>query len=777
MFRYAFTRYAAIALALSAYSAVEAHAQAPLVPDPKAPVLGPIGPLGVQRGTTIDLTLTGSNLAGPTALLLSFPAKVTIPSEGNNGKDNGKLLVKLEVPAHAPLGFHSLRLSTVHGMSNFRIFCVDDLPQVLANDTNRARDKAQEVPVPCVVAGRCSVSEAADWYKITAKAGQRISFEVLGRRLGSSLDPQITVYNPRTNREVLGGHSNDAPGLQTDPRLTLTFKDAGDYLVEVRDVSYRAGGDYWYRLRIGDFPCATTPIPLAVKRGSQTAVNFAGPNVNGVAAVEVLAPNDPSATAIQVAPRGPSGLYGWPVSLALSDFDELVEQEPNNEPSKANRVPLPGAITGRFLEKGDVDQYVFAAKKGQRLIIEARAHDLHSPAEVYMVLRDAKGNQLQASNPAAAPRLDFTPPADGDYTLSVEHLHYWGGPDETYRITFAPYEAGFDLSIDLDRFGVAQAGTTLIPIHVVRRDYPGPIEVSVQSDTLTGTVTIPAGQPAQPKQPAGQLPLAAAAGTPVGPHTITVQGKATINGKLFKTIASVREIVSKEMAELPVPPAQFWTPIAIAVTEKLPYSLAATFDQLPGRPGEPVSLTVVATRDAGFDGEIVLTATGLPANVAAAMKNIPAKSKEIKVQLNPAANAAAGTFPITIVGHAKHKDIDFEVKTAPVQLVLAEKPPFALTAKFDAPSTMAGKTVTLNVVATRSPGFTGEIALIPGGVPPNVTPMVKNITANSNEAKLQFSAAANALPGQYAIVVTGKSKHNNKEYSVSAPPVSLVLTK
>jgi hypothetical protein len=768
-----------LALAALLSSGPRALSQQPaLAPDPKAPVLNPVAPLGVQRGTSIDLTLTGSNLAGPAGLLLSFPARVTIPTGENNGKDNGKLLVHLDVPADAPLGFHSIRLATSRGMSNFRIFCVDDLPQVLANGKNRSQAAALEVPIPCVVAGRCDAAESADWYKVTVSAGQRVSFEVLGRRLGSSFDPQITVFDPRTKREVIGGHSNDAPGLQTDPRLTLTFKNAGDYFVEIRDVSYRGAGDYWYRLRIGDFPCATTPMPLAIRRGSQRTVTFAGPNVAGVQPVEVLAPNDRTESAIQVAPRGANGLYGWPVSLALSDVDELLEQEPNNEPAKANRLIVPCAVTGRFLEKGDLDYYVFAAKKGERVIIDAYTHDLHSPAEVYMVLRDAKGNQLQASNPANAPRLDFTAPADGDFTLSVEHLHYWGGPDETYRVTVVPYERGFDLSVDLDRFGVPRGGSVAIPVHVSRHDYGGPIEVSVLGgDGLAGTLTIPAGQPADPKQPAGQLQLAAQDSLSLGPKTIVVQGKAVINGKLYTTTGSVRGVVSREMAELPVPPQQLWNPVAVGVTEKVPFSLAAHVEGAPTTPGEPVPLTIVAKRIAGFDGEIVLSAAGLPANVTAALTNIAAKVTEIKGQLSTAANAAPGQFGVTIVGHAKYKDIDFEVKAPVAQFSLVEKPPFTLTAKFDAPSTMAGTDAGLTVIATRAPGFEGEIALTLRGVPANVTPTLKNIPAKANEIKLRLSAAANALPGQYAIIVTGKGKHNNKEFSVNAPAASLVVTK
>jgi hypothetical protein len=655
-------------LALALAGPATAQQPPPVAPNPMAPVLKPVVPLGMQRGTTLDVTLTGANLADPTGVWASFPAKVTIPTEGNNGKESGKLVVRLEVPADAPMGFHTLRLATGRGMSNLRMFCIDDLPQVLRADSNRTRATAQAVPVPCVVCGKAD-TEVSDWYKVSVKAGERVSFEVLGRRLGSALDPQLTLYDPRTGKELPGGHSNDAPGLQTDPRLTYTFKEAGDYLVEVRDVSYRGGDDFHYRLRIGDFPCATTPVPLAVKRGAKTTVHFAGPAVEGAAPVAVTAPTDPDVQAVWVTPKGANGLHGWPVSLLLSDLDETVEQEPNNELAKANRVPVPGAVTGRFLEKGDVDYYVFAAKKGQRYVIDGQTGDLHSPTELYMAVKDAKGAQLQASNPMAGARLDFTPQADGDFYLAVEHLHSWGGPSETYRIAITPYEPGFELSVGIERFDVSQSGVLAIPILVQRRDYTGPIEVSVVGAGLSGTLTIPAGAPAQPNLPAGVLAVTAAADLPLGPREFKVVGKATVNGKEVVRYASVRAAVSQALANLPVPPRTMYEQLFVAITEKAPFTLSAKFDQESAMPGKPAPLTVTVTRDPGFTAEIALTAVGLPPNVAPALKPIPANMDEVKVQLNPAANAPVGSFTITINGKAKHQNKDFSA-SALVPLVL-----------------------------------------------------------------------------------------------------------
>jgi dienelactone hydrolase len=291
---------------------------------------------------------------------------------------------------------------------------------------------------------------------------------------------------------------------------------------------------------------------------------------------------------------------------------------------------------------------------------------------VYLLLKDAMGAKVQESNPMAAARIDFTAAVDGDYTLAVEHLHYWGGPSEAYRLTFMPYEPGFDLSVALDRFDVAQGGTVSFPILATRRDYTGPIEVSVLGKGLSGQVTIEAGKPAQPTQPAATLTVNAAPDLEMGPSDFKLRGKATINGKEVIQYVSVRAVLSREMANLAVPPHQLFTTFGLAVTEKAPFILAARFDEPSTVPGKSIGLTVTVTRAAGFTEQVTLSATGLPANVAPALKNIPANANEVKVQLNPAANAPIGQFPVTITGKAKHNGYDFSASAAPVQLVITK---------------------------------------------------------------------------------------------------------
>jgi hypothetical protein len=712
----------------------------PIAPNPQAPLLSMPAPMGVQRGTMLDLTLTGTNLAGPTAAWTSFPAKIVIPTENKNGSDNTKLQIKMEVPADAPLGFHALRLATTRGMSNLRLFCVDDLPQVVKAETNKNKSTPQAVPVPCVVAGRVD-AEQGDYYKITVAAGQRVSFDVLGRRLGGPIDPQLTLYDLKSGREI--AFVNDTPGCQTDPRLTHVFKEAGDYLVEVKDVLFRGGADYVYRLRIGDFPCATVPIPMAAKRGSKVKVDFAGPMVEGVAPVEVTVPTDPAVTTVWVAPKGASGLHGWPVALGVSDLDESVEKEPNNEPAKANPISVPGAVTGRFQQGDDVDCYRFTAKKGQKIQIDAETLELYSPTLTYLVVKNAKGAELAKSAPAAAPpldqRIDFTAPDDGDYILEVSHLTYLSGPSEAYRVTLVLPAPDFDLTLGIDRYDLAPGSVAGMTLQVNRRGYTGPIEVELQGPMgLFGKKTIPAGATAS------VLLVEAKPELPKGAYVVSVLGRATIDGKSVTRPASVRTPIVQSLGGLAFPPRHLHTQIALAVKERAPFQLITKFDPDSGVPGLPLAMTIQVKRDEGFDDAITLNPPGgLPPNLPVPKLAPIAKGQnEVKIKLDLNPKVPFGDYVIFVSGAAKHQGKDYLASSVPTTLAITK--PFALKVEPDSLSLAPGAKGKVKIAVTRKGGYNGPIAIELRNLPANVTGAKGAIAMGQNMLELEVTAAANA---------------------------------
>jgi hypothetical protein len=747
----------------------------PVPPNPQAPVLTAVAPLGLQRGTSQEVLLTGNNLAGPTGVYASFPAKITIPRRGRAGQDNTRLAVWIAVPPDAPLGYHTLRLATTRGISNLRMFCIDDLPQVAEVATNRDRATPQELPVPCVVNGKVD-AEKSTWFHISVNAGDRLSFDVLGRRLGSPIDPQISIYEAKSKREV--AHDNDAPGCQTDPRLSHVFKQGGAYLIEVKDVLNRGGPDYFFRLRIGDFPLATVPVPMAAQRGQKVVVEFAGPAVAGVKPVTLTVPSDPLATTVWVAPRGASGLHGWPVALAVSDFPELVEQEPNNEPAQANRIPVPGGMTGRFQVSDDTDYYIFSAKKQQKLTIEAQTLELHSPTLVYMVVRNAKTKaELAKTNPQANPpadqTIDFTPPEDGDYLLEVQHLNYAGGPSEAYHLTIVPNRPSFELTAGIERYDLAAGGFVAIVVNVKRVNYNGPIDLSVIGPKgLSGTAAIAAGQPA------GVLLVKAAPDLPLGPYLLTVVGEATIDKEPVRQLLNVRSSVSLSLSNLPFPPRDLSTRIAVAVREPAPFALVAKLDQDGAVPGLPATIKLIAQRDKGFEEDIVLNpVTGLPPGVPApALKPIAKGLKEVTFQLQLPAKLPPGPAFLMFSGKAKQGGKEITVQAAPLVLDFINQP-FELKVAPAPVQLTPGEAVKLKVTAARKGGYNGPIAVEVRNLPAKVTAAKGTIPMGKDEVEVEIRAEADAPPASKTDVQVGGTATAFNNAAAASPNFTVTVRK
>lgn len=729
--------------------AAQQKVASPVVVPPQAPTLGPVLPLGIQRGTSLELVLAGTNLADPVSLWTSFPAQVSFPADNNNGKDAAKLRVKLEVAPETPIGVGQLRLTTKQGGSNLRVFCVDDLPPVNEVETNKSKEQAQEIPFPCVVTGKID-NESSDFYRVKVREGQRVSVEVVGRRLGSQLDPVVFIRDASTGREIGGLYSDDAPGMQTDARLTHVFKAGGDYLIEIRDTLHRGGAEFYYRLRVGDFPLAIAPMPVALKRGSKANVSFAGPSVEGVSPVEVAAPADPTVNAVQVAPKRAEGTSGWPVSLLLSDYEQVLEQEPNNDAAKAMKLNVPCGVSARFLEKNDLDFYTFTAKKDQRYVITADTYEIGSPCEVYLILKNAKGADVAKSNPQqTTARIEYTADADGDFTLIAEHLNYAHGPNEVYHLTVRTAEPDIDVVVALDRFAAAPGGGGLIPVvSAVKRDYSGPIELSVVGHPgISGSVTIPANAPPTPQgQLLAFLPFQVKDDVAVGTYEVRVQAKGTVNGKDFVRVANATDVVKANLNGLVFPPKNFLNALAVSVSDKPVFAVTLKNPNPEGVRGVPLNLAVTAKREKEATEDIALSIVGQPPTVTAAPKNVPKGKDEGTLTLTLAPNAPLGKYPVAVRAASKVQGKDFAYYMTPVELqivlpveVKPDPSPFRIK---------PGEKKKLKATAIRKGGYDGPIDVEVKNLPANVTAPKVTIPKDKTEAEIEVSAANNAAAGE-----------------------------
>lgn len=296
-----------------------------------------------------------------------------------------------------------------------------------------------------------------------------------------------------------------------------------------------------------------------------------------------------------------------------------------------------------------------------------------------MLLRvvDAKGAELAKSNPAQpTARAEFTPAADGEFYAVAEHLNYGYGPTEVYHLTVRPAAPDFEIAIGVDRIDLSVSGSTLLPI-VGRTKLNGfnlPVELTVVSDSLTGTLTIPPAANPLPATPL-QLEVSLKPGAKPGLIPFTVKATAKVDGKDVVKTAEIEEVVKAALAGLPNVPPQMMTQLYAMSAAEPPFTLAVTVEKPEVVKGASVKGKVTVKRSAGFAEEIALAALGLPANVTAKLKPVPKGANEVEFEIAAAAAAAPGAANFYFKATTKNagRDFAYEVKVPTIAVTEPKK--------------------------------------------------------------------------------------------------------
>src|SRR5579872_1494673 len=518
-------------------------------------------PQAIAPGQTVDVKFRGANLAGPTQLWTSFPAEAVLPAEiAGNGANAAEITYRLKLPSDAPLGVHGVRVVTAQGISNLKLIALDDLPSVMQTKPNQTVAAAQALTVPVAVDGSVD-SLSRDYYKFSAAAGQRLSIEVLARRLGSPLDSMIRLLDAK-GREL--AYNDDAPGIGSDSMLSHTFKDAGEFVLEVRDIRYQGGGNFNYRLRIGDFPCVTVPYPMGIQRGVSANVSFAGSTGQEAQTIPINVAPDAGFNWITLGAKTATGKSSGFAVVAVSSSPEALEVEPNNEQAQATRVALGASLNGRFDQTGDVDRFIFTAKAGQRFTFAGVTRTQGSPSDLYLRLLKSDGAEVAVADDAGTNEglIDYTFPADGDYTLVVEDLFHRGGPEFAYRVTASPHEEKFQLAASTDTLNIPLGGLTTVTVTAVRGSFAGSITLTLL-DASAGLTATPAV--IGPKLSSTVMTIQCAADLAPGKlYPVRIAGTSQSGAAQYQAIATVTDAQKAAFSGLPVPPQQLSQNVAIA---------------------------------------------------------------------------------------------------------------------------------------------------------------------------------------------------------------------
>jgi hypothetical protein len=254
----------------------------------------------------------------------------------------------------------------------------DPFPSVNAIEPNDTPTTAQPVTLPVSIHGSIARAGDVDYFRFEAKAGQEIGVQALTSAIGSKLEPVLLLTDAAG--KVLAESTNSLLGY-TCPR-------AGTYALGIRDRDYRGGSDMPYRLHVGDLPIVTSVFPLGLQRGTEKDIAVSGVNLGGAKTVRVKAPADAApGTRLPVSVSVPKGTPLGNPTVVVGEFPEV-------QGSQSTALEPPFTANGHIAEAGSSESWPFAAKKGQRLVIEVNARRLGSPLDSVIEILDARGQPV-----------------------------------------------------------------------------------------------------------------------------------------------------------------------------------------------------------------------------------------------------------------------------------------------------------------------------------------------------------------------------------------------
>lgn len=684
-------------------------------------------PTGVQRGKTTDVTVTagtvngggGANLYGAYKALFDGPgikAEIVPPEKGWPAKDPkspyaiptvASVKLHVTVAADAPLGVHEFRMATAHnGVSTVGLLVVGDEPEVNETEPNNDAEHAQSITVPAVVNGAIGQGEDVDCFKFKAEAGQEITFAVQCARLEDKIhdlsphaDPMLTLRDS-TGREI----ARNDDYYRADPLLHYRFNKSGEYQIQIRDVGYSGSPNWVYRLNITNRPFVTSVIPCAVRPGQTNDLHIAGFNLNGVTSVKLTVPagtpagiwyaslpvangsSNVVALTVVDAPQAAIVPTAAPASGSKTVTAALTSAQP---PAPKGTLALPGGVNS-WVTEGQIDRYSFHATKGAPWAFEVAARRLDSEMDSEIKVRDAKGNVLAENDDALGKdsRLEWSAPADGDYTLEVRDLAGHGGPTYFYNLTALPLRPDFRLKCDVDRAMIAPGNRTAWFI-IAERRYGAAGEIKVEVKGLPPGVTAPPLTiPAEMTQ--GPIILSAAPDAKIDFSTVEVIGTMMLPGPDGKPAPATR--VAHPLEEIYLPGGgRGQTEVltqGVAITEANDIEVSVASQEISIAPGGTAKIEVTIKRRPDYTKPVTLDlrvnhlggifTNPLPPGISSDdAVTIPENQNKGTITLKAAADAKPiQNFPLAVMANVS---VNFVMKVwyvaPPVSLTVTAPPP------------------------------------------------------------------------------------------------------
>ena len=781
------------------------------------PTLERVSPTGGERGTTVTVEITGTNIGGATRLIFSEPglssaitavkelpvdappmAKGVVRTDAPIDDKAKKFVVTatVTIAADVPHGVHAFRLYTPLGVSNLLRLAVSALPERVEHEPNAA-DAPQRVTLPAALVGALDKAGDVDAYQFDAKAGEEMVFQVVARPLGSRLDSVVRLLDAR-GRTIAENNDFD---LSRDSVLTWRFAESGSYVLTVEDVEHGGGKNgFAYRIYAGALPYVAAVFPLGAANGSTTTIAVSGVNLGSAASLSVR--GDRSALVAGTIPLAVSAPSGPPLNrkaVALGWFPEALETEPNDDPGAAQTLVIPSTVNGRIWTndstagirpaRADADVFRFTARKGQALVFEVTAQQLGSPLDSIVEVLDAGGRPVPRAvlRALAQTEIALNDPDSGRRSIRLAAWNeiaindYLLAGDELVQVEAMPTHPDDDLRLK----GFRGPRTTLLDT--------SPRNHSVGEAVYKVEIHPPGARLEPNGMPLTRIDyLNDDGGSRFGGKDSRLHFEAPADGDYFLRLRDVRGLEGERFA------------YRLTVREPAP-DFDVTFDpksfNVPR--GGRVSVTVTADRRDGFDGPIDVELRDLPPGLTAAPGRVAAGADTTVLIVAAAADASLDSGKATLrslsrrpfdvpgvaalglsgratiagrtVGH------DAEISDPISVIALAPGPDLVVTTGAPQIEVAAGREVALAVTIERHNGFSARVPIsvlnLPHGV--RVNDIGLNgvmITEQETTRTIHIVVEPWVAPQTQPIVIVGRVEVNSPlRNEAAALPVQLVI--
>ena len=620
------------------------------------PSLEMITPSVGTRGSSFSVVAKGSSLKMAKSIVFYDPG---MRCEKILATSDDEIKIDIAVDSRCTLGPHSFRLLTDDGFSELRTLTVSPFPTLL----EEKESDTQVAPTNSTMLGTLEADDI-DVYQIQVNAGDRISAEAVGVRLGATLlDTVLTLRDPKGN--VLE-RVDDTPLLNQDPAFSYMASEGGLYSVEITSAGANADADSQYALHIGNFPRPYSVFPLGARVGSETEMNFASSADTAKGSIQKQMKFDSGMIGTRFVEFVDAGVVcPSPIPIRLNTYGQaIVEARHNAEAAAEDVFEVPVAVHGVIRETAEIDSFRFGVHQTGLVSLEVFASRLGSLLDSLVEIRDQAGDAVCSGDDFEShdSRLVFEAKAGEVYTASIRDKRKNAGAAYSYCVEIAPLQPSLTAFLPR-RSKLSQSGQTIaIPRGNRTLGFLGLHRDRVDGDARLLFDGMPQGVSlAFPPVAASQflVPVvfvadasAINAGNLVGVQC-TLEGGS--NGVTTGGFEQIVDLVNGP-ADAIFQPASV-DRLSVAVTNAVPYSIEMVKPTVPLPSDGTLDVTVQVKREPGFDAPVDITFPWLPEWVECETKTrIPANQDYCTITLRSNHRAIAGIWPIVAEGTAGFSD-------------------------------------------------------------------------------------------------------------------------